>query len=334
MAGGVRPAAETTLVPWQCDFIIPELPFEPARTTAYRGLATSSVLRSLSIVGYDLIPIVASENFIPKVAAEFAAYLSVVKHADRVAAISRASCNGFRAFAVMVAAEGLQPPEVEAHELPAEAPALDPTTIESVRMRLGIGTAPMVLVVGSHEPRKNHVAVLEAAERLWARSDRSFEMVFLGWTGWLGEDFDQSVDELVSRGRPIVVRKRCSEVELWAAYRLARFTVFPSLIEGFGLPIAESLASGTPVITSNYGSSAEVAGKGGCLLVDPRDVDELERAIALLLDDDETLGKLRAEAAAVETGTWGRYADRLWRFFIPSAEGARTVATQPGDATT
>jgi glycosyltransferase involved in cell wall biosynthesis len=170
-------------------------------------------------------------------------------------------------------------------------------------------------VVGSHEPRKNHLTVLEAAERLWSQNERAFELVFLGWSGWLGEDFDELVDELMSTGRPLIVRKRSSEDELWASYRLARFTVFPSLLEGYGLPIAESLASGTPVITSNYGSMAEVAEKGGCLLVDPRSVDELERAMSLLLDDDDALSKLRDEALSVDTGTWERYANDLWNFF-------------------
>jgi glycosyltransferase involved in cell wall biosynthesis len=111
------------------------------------------------------------------------------------------------------------------------------------------------------------------------------------------------------------VHKRCTGEELWAAYRLARFSVFPSLLEGYGLPIAESLASGTPVITSNHGSMAEVAEKGGCVLIDPRNIDDLERAMALLLDDDETLSKLRDEALAADTGTWERYATELWEFF-------------------
>jgi glycosyltransferase involved in cell wall biosynthesis len=287
---------------------------EVERTAAYRGLATAAVLKSLSMVGYDLSPIVAAENFVPKVTRNFAGYLSVVKHADRVSTISRTSRDSFRAFAAITAAEGLRGPQVEAHELPTEAPYLDARRLQEARSSMGVGDRPVALVVGSHEPRKNHVAVLEAAERLWARGDRPFELLFLGWSGWLGKDFDDVVDRLRSVGRPIVVRKRSSEEELWAAYRLARFTVFPSLLEGYGLPIAESLASGTPVITSNYGSMAEVAEKGGCLVVDPRDVDQLERAMALLLDDDDVLQKLRDKAVEIDTGTWQSYASRLWDF--------------------
>jgi glycosyltransferase involved in cell wall biosynthesis len=304
-----------TVVPWQCDLFVPEFPAESPRVAAYRGLGTASVVRSLSMVGYDVIPIAAAETVGEHMTAHFGGYLSVVKQANRVAAISRTTRDSFRAFATMAAAEGLPAPLIEAHELPTEAPQLDERTIEAVRSQLGVGGGPLVLVVGSHEPRKNHLTVLEAAERLWSQNERAFELVFLGWSGWLGEDFDELVDELMSTGRPLIVRKRSSEDELWASYRLARFTVFPSLLEGYGLPIAESLASGTPVITSNYGSMAEVAEKGGCLLVDPRSVDELARAMSLLLDDDDALSKLREEALSVDTGTWERYANDLWNFF-------------------
>jgi glycosyltransferase involved in cell wall biosynthesis len=303
------------LVPWECDLVVPELPFETHRTSAYRGLIAGSILRSLSMVGYDVIPIVAAEKVVPQVTTDFAGYLSVVKHADRLSAISRTSKDSFAAFATMAAAAGPRMVRVEAHELRTEAPELDAACLSSARARLDIGPGPVVLVVGSHEPRKNHLTVLEAAERLWQRGD-SFELVFLGWSGWLSEEFDELVDKLVLNGRSIVVRKRCSEDDLWAAYRLARFTVFPSLLEGYGLPIAESLASGTPVITSNYGSMAEVAALGGSLQVDPRDPDALERAMGRLLEDGAELERLREEARSSDTGTWESYAERLWVFLI------------------
>jgi FkbM family methyltransferase len=317
-------ASAKTLVPWQCDLVVPELPFEPERTAAYRGLGAASVLRSLSMVGYDVIPIVAGEKVVTEVSTDFVGYLSVLKHADRVSSISRASKDSFEAFGTMAAAEGLRPPRVEAHELPAEPLQLDSGRLEAARSHLGIGVGPVALVVGSHEPRKNHLAVLEAAERLWAtRGDAAFELLFLGWSGWLSEEFDELVGRLIVAGRPIIVRKRCTEDELWAAYRLSRFSVFPSLLEGFGLPIAESLACGTPVITSDYGSMAEVAERGGCVLIDPRNVDALERAMAFLLDDDLALAKLRDEALGSDVGTWDSYASQLWDFFTDRAAEER-----------
>ena len=84
------------------------------------------------------------------------------------------------------------------------------------------------------------------------------------------ETFDTLVTRLQHHRRPIQVIKRADEDTLWAAYHLAHFTVFPSLTEGFGLPVAESLATATPTITSNFGSMAEIARDGGALTIDPR----------------------------------------------------------------
>ena len=74
---------------------------------------------------------------------------------------------------------------------------------------------------------------------------------------------------------------------LWAAYRLAHCVVFPSLNEGFGLPVAESLACGTPVVTSGFGSMREIARHGGAILVDPRDDHDIAAGLRLMLTDRE-----------------------------------------------
>jgi glycosyltransferase involved in cell wall biosynthesis len=147
----------------------------------------------------------------------------------------------------------------------------------------------------------------------------------IGGSGWRGEEFDVYVEELRSRGRQIQVRRRPGEAELWASYRLARFTVFPSLVEGYGLPIAESLVSGTPVITSGYGSMGEVAEGGGTVTVDPRDVDAIAGAMAGLLEDDDLLHRLEDEAAARSWGSWDDYAAQVWRHLV--GDGGPTAST-------
>ena len=310
-------ASEDVLVPWSCRLVIPELAGETRRCSAYRALRSSSVIRSLSLVGFDLIPIVASETVADGMTASFGQYLSMVKHAHRISAISRASADGFRAFGRMAMSEGLQEPLVAKHALPTEAPALDPGAMAEARRALGIGSQPLVLVVGSHEPRKNHLVVLEAAERLWA-SGQMFQLLFIGGSGWKTEEFDEFVARLMSLGRPIAVRKRSTEEELWAAYGSARFSVFPSLVEGFGLPVAESLAVGTPAVTSAHGSMAEIAEGGGCLVVDPRDVDAVETAMSRLLRDDRLLERLQTEASSRPARTWDDYAGELWSFLVGS----------------
>ena len=123
--------------------------------------------------------------------------------------------------------------------------------------RLLVGTLPLVFVVGSHEPRKNHLAVLHAAELLW-REGHQFSLTFIGGNSWNSESFHDTLTALAGAGRPVESISAASDDLLWGGYRVARFTIFPSLNEGFGLPLAESLACGTPAVTSDYGSMREI----------------------------------------------------------------------------
>ena len=103
-----------------------------------------------------------------------------------------------------------------------------------------------------------------------------------------------------------------NDAVLMDAYHEASFSIFPSLHEGYGLPVAESIAFATPVITTNYGSTSEIARDGGCLQVDPRNDDEIIAAMRTLLTDSAALEQLRAEIGARPVRTWNDYADELW----------------------
>lgn len=118
--------------------------------------------------------------------------------------------------------------------------------------------------------------------------------------------------ELERSHRPLDVRRAVSDAELDHAYAMASFTVFPSLHEGYGLPVAESLAHGVPVITSDFGSTAEIAADGGALLVDPHDDGALTAAMRTLLTDQQALDRLRDEISGRPERSWRDYADGLW----------------------
>jgi len=166
--------------------------------------------------------------------------------------------------------------------------------------------------------------VLHAAERLW-REGLRFELKFIGGGGWRTE-FDASMNQLAAAGRPVSVAVRISDEELWGLYRRARFTVFASLHEGYGLPVAESLAYGTPALTTNYGSTAEIAAEGGALTVDPRDDDALVDAMRRLLTDDALITELQQAARSRPVRTWDDYARELWDVLarpLPRGEQAR-----------
>jgi glycosyltransferase involved in cell wall biosynthesis len=151
-----------------------------------------------------------------------------------------------------------------------------------------------VLAVGTLEPRKNLGRVVEAAGRV------GVELRVVGARGWGGVDTPGWLGEV-------------SDEELAALYRGARALVFPSLYEGFGIPVLEAMASGAPVVTSAGGATEEVAG-GAAVLVDPLDVDAIAAGIeeaAARRDELRDRGLARARAYS-----WEGVADsveRVWR---------------------
>jgi glycosyltransferase involved in cell wall biosynthesis len=173
-----------------------------------------------------------------------------------------------------------------------------------------------MLCLGTQEPHKNQRAALHAAERLW-QEGLEFEVRMVGGRGWSDAVLRPAIERLVAAGRPIQNLGRVSDSQLLDEMQAADFCYFASLHEGYGLPVVESLAAGTPVVTSNFGSQAEIGELGGCLLVDPRDDDDVAAGIRSLLTDSAVLTRLRAEAAALEPRTWDEYASELWDFVAP-----------------
>lgn len=317
-AGAAGPAAGPTtpprlVVPWRSTVVLPENP-EPQRCPAIAAIAQYSG-NVVTAIGYDCIPIVSPELIHPGLPDRFVQYLAVIKHATTVAGISTSATEEFRGFSRMMPSQGLPGPTVVEVALPVEVPALPHSPVRDE------ADSPLVITVGSFEPRKNQLAVLHAAERLW-REGVSFRLRFIGGGGWRTE-FDAELNRLAAAGRDVAVAVRMSDVELWEAFQKARFSVFASLHEGYGLPVAESLAHGTPALTTDYGSTAEIAADGGALTVDPRDDDALRDAMRRLLTDDDLIARLQDEARARPVRTWDDYARELWDVLaVPATEKA------------
>ena len=304
------PAAGPILVPINCTYLLPELATETARTDALQSLGQYSTNR-FRVIGYDMCPITVPETCGPAMPAAFARNLAAVRYADVVATISGAAAVEYQGWADMLPQIGVTGPRIVPCLLPNEAADSSPKSMEAGADRLLIGGLPMVLVVGSHEPRKNHLAILHAAELLW-RDGLRFSLTFIGGNSWGSDQFTSTLNGLQLRGRPIESISAANDDLLWSAYRLARFTVFPSLNEGFGLPIVESISCGTPVITSAFGSMREIAGDGGAVLVDPRDDHALADAMRLLLTDEDELDRLSGQAQRRPLRTWDTYAAQTW----------------------
>ena len=184
---------------------------------------------------------------------------------------------------------------VELLGVPTERTRIVPNAVDPVFGQDGpVAGGDYVLAVGTLEPRKNLAAAVEAAR------SAGVELRVAGATGWGGVAVEGWV------GEP-------SDTELAALLRGARCLVYPSLYEGFGLPILEAMACGTPVVTSRGGATEEIAA-GAAVLVDPRDPAAIAAGIGeAVRRRDELVAAGLTRAAAF---TWDRSADlveALWR---------------------
>lgn len=180
-------------------------------------------------------------------------------------------------------------------------------TAREVRNRLRL-PRDFVLTVGAIEPRKNLPRVLEAIHRLRSRpATADVRLVHAGPEGWLADDVPRAIQDL-NLSDAVRFLGFVPLEDLAALYSLARVCVYPSLYEGFGLPVAEAMACGCPVVTSNVSSLPEVAGDAA-LLVDPASVDEIADGIAALWSQEER--RLALAARGIERArafTWERTA--------------------------
>ncbi len=201
---------------------------------------------------------------------------------------------------------------------PGRDERLRPADPAPVRARHGLGP-DYLLYVGTLQPRKNLGRLMEAAASLRDRWP-GLQLVLAGQPGW--------------QAGPILAQARASadfvrlldyvpDDELAGLYSGARAFVFPSLYEGFGLPVLEAMACGPPVVCSATSSLPEVAGEAA-LLVDPEDTAALAGAIGQLLADDPLRASLAAKGLAqIQRFSWSRAAEQTLNVLAQAAaEGA------------
>ena len=169
------------------------------------------------------------------------------------------------------------------------------------------------LSVGTVTPRKNYSRVIRALSQL-GKEINDLNYVIVGGAGWTRDEIDATIAETGMRDR-VHFLGFVPDADLPALYTGARMLILASLYEGFGLPILEAMACGTPVIAGNVSSLPEVVGDAG-LLVDPSDIDAISGAIHRLENDD--ILRQRCVAAGIERArafTWERAAAQLQRVY-------------------
>jgi glycosyltransferase involved in cell wall biosynthesis len=179
--------------------------------------------------------------------------------------------------------------------------------LNSVKLRYGI-KSEFLLSVGNLQPRKNLCRLIKAFSLIRGDIDQ-MQLVIVGGAKWhVSEIYD-----LVSRlglEKNVVFTSYVSDKDLVALYNLARVFVYPSLYEGFGLPILEAMACGTPVICSNTSSMPEVAGDAA-VLIDPHNVEQIAETLLFVLLDPKLKQDLRERGLERATGfSWRRTAQQ------------------------
>lgn len=175
-----------------------------------------------------------------------------------------------------------------------------------VRRRLNIGD-DFILFVGTIEPRKNLLTLVRAFEEIVRNGVSQTQLVLVGNEGWLTDELQDFLRTADFRERVRFVGYLADD-DLRALYSSCRVFVYPSLYEGFGLPLLEAMACGAPVITSDIPSVRETVGDVA-LLVSPTDVNELARSLIPLLENSaEREQRSAAGKQHASKFSWGKAA--------------------------
>lgn len=257
----------------------------------------------LAAVYHDAIPLKRPHTTWPQSVARHAEYMRMLAEFDRVFAVSEASRLELQEF---WAWQGVEPrATVEVVQLGADFSG------EPRGSRVAATGGASVLCVGILEPRKNQTFLLDVSERLW-RSGLAFELHLVGRVNPLfGRPILGRIRELQRTWRCLHYHGEADDALLRRLYGEACISVFPTLAEGCGLPLLESLWQGVPCVCSDLPVLRENADGGGCLAVTPGDAEAWSRALRSVLAEGGGYPALAAAAAGRRLPTWAEAAERI-----------------------
>lgn len=204
---------------------------------------------------------------------------------------------------------GIEPERVHVvHE--GVEPGLRPLPAETIAPTLaayGLDLQTYILHVGTIEPRKNLVRLVEAYHQVRQAVAQPPKLVLVGRKGWFYEEVYASVTAL-DLTESVLFLDTVTDEELPAFYNGALLMVYPTLYEGFGLPALEAMACGTAVVAANTSSLPEVVGNAG-LLIDPTDVSAITNAVLSVLENRDFRANLSEKSLAqAQKFTWNQVA--------------------------
>jgi glycosyltransferase involved in cell wall biosynthesis len=228
------------------------------------------------------------------------------RRADVVIAVSEATRQD------IIACYGIAPEKVRVvpHGVSLRfTPSSEPISDE-LRAKYYLPDEPFILSVGTLQPRKNHLRLAKAL----ALMRHPAPLVIVGGRGWAYDEVKEVVEKL-SLVKRVIFAGFADDDDLPALYRSATVLAYPALFEGFGMPVLEAMACGTPVVTSNASSLPEAAGDAA-LLVDPLDEGAIAAALDRLLEEPALRSELvRKGLARAAEFTWDRAARQTFEIY-------------------
>ena len=307
--GGEKGSALKFMTQLPC--ILKKLKIEVFVGTRHYFPPFNTEIRYIGVV-HDLIPLYMPDLFTTfhKIRFRFFTWLCA-KKADHIVAISKATAGDVMKYM----------------HIPKEKISMVYNGVDErfslVRDEAGIRAAmekyqikkPYVLCLSTVEPRKNMLRTIKAFEQLITERKMDYQLVIVGGNGWNnGEIYDYAKSHHMEES--VIFTGYASDDEIKHIYANARAFVYVSLCEGFGIPIAEAMQSGTPVITSNVSSMPEVAGEA-CELVDPYSVTAIKDAMEKVLVDEALRERMREKGIAQAAKfSWKKCAEELWKIIV------------------
>ncbi|MGC8976125.1 MAG: glycosyltransferase family 4 protein [Candidatus Ratteibacteria bacterium] len=238
---------------------------------------------------HDLTPLISNEWF-PKLNSEKFRFIitKTIKRADKIIVDSVSTKND------IIKLFNYPEKDIEVIYLASDEiykPIEEKEEIEKIKKKYSINKR-YILFVGTIEPRKNLVRLLNVFEKL-KRKYKDYQLVICGQIGWMTEKFFEKMKDLPeSVKNDIILTGYLPINHLPFLYNGCECLIYPSLYEGFGLPVLEAMSCGVPVITSNISSLPEVGGDA-CIYVNPYDEDEIFNKLEMVLNNGEIREKLK-----------------------------------------
>lgn len=265
---------------------------------------------NVAFILYDLLPIYYSDFVDKSVSASFPSYLKAVGRADHIWSISRFSLEMYEHY---LQERSLESEAVrESVWLPGQfSNCPRPETRERALARENLD-AINIICVSTIEPRKNHRSLLKAFQLLrQRRPDLPLQLRLIGNRYAGANDLIELLEDAMGADSSIQWLGVLPDEAIEREYLEATISVYPSLAEGYGLPIMESLWMGCPCICHNSGVMAELAHDGGCIVVDMNDAEGLSLSMERALTEPNLLAALEKQAEGRCIPTWDDYAKEI-----------------------